>query len=372
MAACRHPVSRDDGRAALPEGAAGTGRHRRRRPARSRNCRKRPSPPPRQARPACYGIRAISAGKAPRSSIASVRSCVPTAAKFYDPKTSEITINQPQAVEALEFWGDLMTKHHAVVARFDHLGIRRNHRRWPERPLCDGGDADAVRHADQRPAKIQDRREVGMGADARRKISAQSHTFFGGWSLAVASAGKHKEWAFEFIQMACSNEWMRRSMLRGNAPPRLSVLNDPEMVEKFGCGAGCGRCVADRLARSTRSDLGDAGVQLRSGCRRFCSGRNPPKMHWTALRATGNASPRRAGAVQSGEANGTNQTARFPARRGRGSDRPDVCACAIQTGQVGVRRRQRTLALVPCGGVAPAFEKQTGIKVDFTLIRSTR
>ncbi len=94
------------------------------------------------------------------------------------------------------------------------------------------------------------------------KTKEQSRTFFGGWSLAVASDGKHKEWAFEFIQMACSKEWMRRSMLRGNAPPRLSVLNDPEMVQKYRLGAGCGRGFAYRTAGPSRRDLGDVGVAV--------------------------------------------------------------------------------------------------------------
>jgi multiple sugar transport system substrate-binding protein len=34
---------------------------------------------------------------------------------FYNPKTWEILVNRPEAVEALEFWGDLMTKYKAVV-----------------------------------------------------------------------------------------------------------------------------------------------------------------------------------------------------------------------------------------------------------------
>jgi ABC-type glycerol-3-phosphate transport system substrate-binding protein len=34
--------------------------------------------------------------------------------------------------------------------------------------------------------------------------------------------------------MATSKDWMRRSMLRGNAPPLGSVLRDPEMVELIG------------------------------------------------------------------------------------------------------------------------------------------
>ena len=58
---------------------------------------------------------AISAGRVRRSSIASARSCARNGGDFYNPKTWEIYINQPPAVEALEYWGDLMTKYHAVV-----------------------------------------------------------------------------------------------------------------------------------------------------------------------------------------------------------------------------------------------------------------
>jgi ABC-type glycerol-3-phosphate transport system substrate-binding protein len=36
------------------------------------------------------------------------------------------------------------------------------------------------------------------------------------------------------IQFAASKEWMRRSLERGNAPPRTSVPNDPGLLGRFG------------------------------------------------------------------------------------------------------------------------------------------
>jgi multiple sugar transport system substrate-binding protein len=52
--------------------------------------------------------------------------------------------------------------------------------------------------------------------------------------MGIPKYTKNKDWALAFIQMACSKDWMRRSMIRGNAPPRGSVLRDPEMVETIG------------------------------------------------------------------------------------------------------------------------------------------
>ena len=56
----------------------------------------------------------------------------------------------------------------------------------------------------------------------------------GGWTFSVPKGGKNQEWAFEFIQMACSKQWMQRSLERGNAPPRVSVLSAPTVAEHYG------------------------------------------------------------------------------------------------------------------------------------------
>jgi hypothetical protein len=44
----------------------------------------------------------------------------------------------------------------------------------------------------------------------------------------------YPDWSLEFIRMACGKRWMLRSMERGNAPPRGSVLRDSTMVAKLG------------------------------------------------------------------------------------------------------------------------------------------
>jgi multiple sugar transport system substrate-binding protein len=56
----------------------------------------------------------------------------------------------------------------------------------------------------------------------------------GGWTFSVPKNGKNQEWAFDFIRMACSKEWMLRSLERGNAPPRVSVLSAPTVADRYG------------------------------------------------------------------------------------------------------------------------------------------
>ena len=97
---------------------------------------------------------------------------------------------------------------------------------------------------------------VAPGAHSR----AESQVSVGGWTFGVPSACKNKEWAFEFIQFACSKEWMRRSVVRGNAPPRVSVLNHPDVQEQLWLGAGAGRGDEDRDAGAARADLADDGI----------------------------------------------------------------------------------------------------------------
>jgi multiple sugar transport system substrate-binding protein len=62
----------------------------------------------------------------------------------------------------------------------------------------------------------------------------QGRTWVDGHFLAVPKYTPNKDWALAFIQLATSKDWMRRSMVRGNAPPRGSVLRDPEMVSLIG------------------------------------------------------------------------------------------------------------------------------------------
>lgn len=184
---------------------------------------------------------------------------------YYDPKTWEIFVNQPPAVEALEFYGDLLTKYHCVVP--DSLT-------WEWNETIAGGQNDRFAMVetlspygslfnDSTSSRTQGKWAWSVVPGG--KSISQSRTYFGGWSLGVPKGGKNQDWAFEFILMACNKKYMRESMLLNNAPPRVSILNDPEMVAKFGWAP-----VAAQALRNAVLDPRDAvwatmELQLRVG-----------------------------------------------------------------------------------------------------------
>jgi ABC-type glycerol-3-phosphate transport system substrate-binding protein len=217
---------------------------------------------------------------------------------FYDPKTWEILINRPEAVESLEFWGDLMTKDKAVVP--DSVT-------WEFDEIIAGGQNDRYAMAvtltpygtlinDPQKSKTGGRWAWAPMPGARAK--EQSRTFFGGWSLAVASAGKYKEWAFEFIQMACSKEWMRRSMLRGNAPPRVSVLSDPEMGQMFRWAPVAAQALPTALLDPREAIWATLELQLRSGLSQVLLGQKTAKEALDGVAGDWQHSIRRAGLIR--------------------------------------------------------------------------
>ena len=60
--------------------------------------------------------------------------------------------------------------------------------------------------------------------------------------------------------MACSKQFMRQSMIRGNAPPRGSVLRDPEMVKLIGWTEVAAKAIETGVPTPAQSDLPDAWV----------------------------------------------------------------------------------------------------------------
>jgi multiple sugar transport system substrate-binding protein len=153
---------------------------------------------------------------------------------YFDPETWEILINNDKAVEALEYYGDLMTRYKVVVP--DAIT-------WEFDEIVAGGQNDRYAMTltlapygtllnDPKLSKT-----AGLwawGVTPGHHSAAESSTSMGGWTFSVPKDGKNQEWAFEFIQMACSKQWMQRSLERGNAPPRVSVLNEPTVAERYG------------------------------------------------------------------------------------------------------------------------------------------
>ena len=184
---------------------------------------------------------------------------------FYDAKTWDIRINEPAAVESLQYYADLLNKHHAVTP--DSLT-------WEFAETIAGGQND-------RYAMVQTLAPYGslFNSSANSKTAGkwawskvpgakspeQSRTYFGGWSLAVPKSGKNQEWAFEFIQMACSKKYLRRSMELDNAPPRVSVLNDPEMMQKYGWAPVAAEALKTALLDPREAIWPTLELQLRTG-----------------------------------------------------------------------------------------------------------
>ncbi len=160
-----------------------------------------------------------------------LRSC---GGRYYDPKTGQIYINEPAGVAALEFYGDLLTKYHVVNP--DSLT-------WEFDGIIAGGQNDQFAMTVTLAPyggpmnTAQQSKTAGKWAWALmpgKDNPAQSGSYLAGWMLGVPTRTKNTEWAFEFIQTAASKKWMRRSIDLNNAPPRVSVLEDPSVLAKHG------------------------------------------------------------------------------------------------------------------------------------------
>src|SRR5580700_1351163 len=123
---------------------------------------------------------------------------------------------------------------------------------------------------------------------------AESRVSVGGWTFGVPSGCKNKEWAFEFIQMATSKEWMRRSIERGNAPPRVSVLNQPDVQERFGWAPALAEAMKTATLEPREPIWPALELQLRSGISQVLLGQQTAKVALDAVAADWQRSLRRA------------------------------------------------------------------------------
>jgi ABC-type glycerol-3-phosphate transport system substrate-binding protein len=154
--------------------------------------------------------------------------------RYFDPKTYAIEINGPNAVEALQFYGDLMNRYKVIVP--DAIT-------WEFDEIVAGGQRDRYAMTItlapygtliNDPKQSQTAGRWAWAVAPGRHSAADSRVSLGGWTFGVPAAGKNVDWAFEFIQFATSKQWLRRSIERGNAPPRTSVLTDPSVLNRFG------------------------------------------------------------------------------------------------------------------------------------------
>ena len=137
--------------------------------------------------------------------------------RLVDWKTGEVFINDSRAVTALQFMGDLVVKHKVTPPEVTT---------WEYDEIIAGGQRDRYVMAQtfapygtliNDPAVSKTAGRWAWSVVPGHTDKAQSRTWIDGHFLAVPKYAKHADWSLEFIRMACSKEWMRRSMERGNA-----------------------------------------------------------------------------------------------------------------------------------------------------------
>lgn len=154
--------------------------------------------------------------------------------KTYDRKNWEILINKPEAVAAMQFYGDLLAKDKVVVP--DSLT-------WEWDGLISGAQTDryamAVTIAPYGTAFNDPAVSQTAGKWAWAKVPghtdpSQSRSTVGGWALAIPDANPNKRWAYDLVMRATSKMNLMRSIGDVNSPPRRSIHTDPEVIAKLG------------------------------------------------------------------------------------------------------------------------------------------
>jgi multiple sugar transport system substrate-binding protein len=218
--------------------------------------------------------------------------------RYFDPVTLEIEINGPKAVESLEFYGDLMTRYKVVVP--DAIT-------WEFDEIVAGGQRDRYAMTItlapygtlmNDPKLSQTAGHWAWALAPGRHSAADSRVSLGGWTFGVPAAGKNTEWAFEFIQFATSKTWMRRSLERGNAPPRTSVLTDPSVLDRFGWAPVMAESLKTAVLEPREPFWPSMELQLRSGISAVLLGQKTAKVALDGVAEDWKRSLRRAGVKQ--------------------------------------------------------------------------
>ncbi len=194
-----------------------------------------------------------------------------------DFKTGEIFINNDKSVAALEFWAGLVTKDKVVPPEA---------MTWEYDEIVAGGQSDRYAMAETFApygTLINDPKLSKTGGKwvwdtvPGQTDKSQSRTWVDGHFLAVPKYAKNRDWSLEFIKMACSKDWMQRSMIRGNAPPRGSVLRDPEIMERIGWPPVAAAAIETGIPTIANPAFGALDLSLRAGLSQAILGQKTPK-----------------------------------------------------------------------------------------------
>ncbi len=214
-----------------------------------------------------------------------------------DFKTGEILINKPEAVSALEFWVSFVK---------DKL-VPPEAMTWDFEEIVAGGQSDRyaiVETFAPYGTLINDPKLSKSGGKwvwdtvPGRTNKSQSKTWVDGHFLGIPKYTKNKDWSLEFIRMACNKQFMKQSMVRGNAPPRGSVLRDPEMVKLIGWTEVAARAIETGVPTPAQPIFPTLGLSLRAGLSQALIGEKTPKQALDDVAADWQRAMRRAGSVR--------------------------------------------------------------------------
>jgi multiple sugar transport system substrate-binding protein len=211
--------------------------------------------------------------------------------------TGEILINSPQAVTALEFWASFVNEKLVPPESMT----------WDFEEIVAGGQSDryaVVETFAPYGTLINDTKQSKSGGKwvwdtvPGHTAKSQSKTWVDGHFLGIPKYTKNKDWSLEFIQMACSKKYMRQSMIRGNAPPRGSVLRDPEMVKLIGWTEVAAKAIETGVPTPAQPIFPTLGLSLRAGLSQALIGEKTPKKALDDIADDWRRAMRRAGGVR--------------------------------------------------------------------------
>ncbi len=197
--------------------------------------------------------------------------------KFFDPKTNEIYINAPEAVDALRYYGELMTKYKvvppdAVTWEWDEIIANGQNDRYAMTNTF-GPSGTMLNN----PAVSKTGGKWAWTTVPGLRGPEQGRTFLGGWSLGVSKYSKNQDWAFAFVQMIAGREWGQRSMEKGNCTTHLPALNDPAIIARFGWAPTAAKAIATAEPDPQEPIWGALEIPLRLGISRVLLGQTDAK-----------------------------------------------------------------------------------------------
>src|SRR3984893_243288 len=205
--------------------------------------------------------------------------------RLVDFKTCEIFINDDKDRTALQFMADLVVKDKVTPPEVTT---------WEFDEIIAGGQHDRYVMAQtfapymtliNDPALSKTTGKWSADVVPGYTDKSQSRTWIDGHFLAVPKYAKNADWSIEFIRMACGKQWQLRSMERGNAPPRGSVLSDPTMAEKLGWPPTATRAIETGVPTPAHPAWSTLELTLRTGISEALQGQKPANQAFNAAAA---------------------------------------------------------------------------------------